>query len=253
MVKSWVINVKTSKAKRDFFTSQARDISLDFKYYNAVTPKTLHNFNYISDEYLQTKVFARPLLKTEIACAISHRNLWKKLLVEKYVNYYCIFEDDTFLNKDIVGLINHDLIKQFDLIKFSGRKNTPNKSVLDINDKYKLFKLAYGPLDAGAYRISKKAASILLSFTYNLTHPIDIMMDRSYDHGIDIHSILPYPCNTEWRFDPKDPLYTDIGPREFKYPPNSSFFSKMPTRVNRVRTSFKKRMSHLKLILKNEK
>ena len=79
------------------------------------------------------------------------------------------------------------------------------------------------------------------------------MMDRSYDHGIDIHSILPYPCNTEWRFDPKDPLYTDIGPREFKYPPNSSFFSKMPTRVNRVRTSFKKRMSHLKLILKNEK
>ena len=253
MVKSWVINVKKSKSKRDFFSSQARDIKLDFEYYDAVTPKTLHNFNYISDENLQKKSFARPLLKTEIACAISHRNLWQKLINDKQAKYYCIFEDDTFLNKDIIELINHASIKKIDLIKFSGRKTTPNKFLLDIDDKYNLVKLAYGPLDAGAYRISKKAASALLSFTFNLTQPIDIMMDRSYDHGIDIHAVLPYPCNTEWRFDPKDPLYTDIGPREFKYIPNSSFLSKMPTRINRVRTSFKKRMSHLELIFKNEK
>ena len=33
------------------------------------------------------------------------------------------------------------------------------------------------------------------------------MMDRSYDHGVTIYGILPYPCKTEWHFDPKDPIY----------------------------------------------
>ena len=75
------------------------------------------------------------------------------------------------------------------------------------------------------------------------------MIDRTYEHGVPIHAILPYPCKTEWHFDPKDPLYTDIGPREFKYELNRSFYSKFSTRFNRLLTSFKKRISILKLLL----
>ena len=75
------------------------------------------------------------------------------------------------------------------------------------------------------------------------------MMDRSYDHGITVHAVIPYPCVTEWHFDENDPLYTDIGPRNFKYEPNRSFFSKFSTRFNRINTSFKKRIAYLKLQL----
>ena len=52
------------------------------------------------------------------------------------------------------------------------------------------------------------------------------MMDRTYEHSVPIYAILPYPCKTEWHFDPKDPLYTDIGPREFKYEFDRNFISK---------------------------
>ena len=100
MIKSWVINVEKSINKRHFFSSQANNINFKFQFYNAVTPETLHKYDYISDETLQRRLFARPLLKTEIACAISHRNLWQMLVDDDEVEYYYIFEDDTFLNKD---------------------------------------------------------------------------------------------------------------------------------------------------------
>ena len=89
MLKSWVINVKKSKVKRDFFSKQANSINLDFKYFNAVTPDKLNLYEFVSNKNTQRKFFARPLLDTEIACAVSHRTLWKQLLnddeVEKLI------------------------------------------------------------------------------------------------------------------------------------------------------------------------
>jgi len=249
MFKSWVINVRKSKVKRDFFSKQAKIINLNFKYFNAVTPEKLNFYEFVSNKNIQRKFFARPLLDTEIACAVSHRTLWKQLLDDNETNYYYIFEDDTYVNKDLIEIINNKSLKNIDLIKFSGIKTPPYKLCSILNSKYKIVKFAYGPLDAAAYRISKHAASKLLSYTHNLIYPIDVMMDRTYEHGIPIYAVLPYPCKTEWHFDPKDPLYTDIGPREFKYEYNRGFFSKFSTRFNRLLTSLKKRISIFKLLL----
>ena len=252
MFKSWVINVKKSKVKRDFFSKQAKNINLDFKFFNAVTPDKLHLYNFLSNQDMQRKFFARPLLDTEIACAVSHRTLWKQLLNDDEVKYYCIFEDDTFINEDLIEIMKSQSLKNIDFIKFSGIKKPPYKSYATFDNNYKIVKFAYGPLDAAAYRISKDGAKKLLSYTYNLTYPIDVMMDRTYEHGVPIYAILPYPCKTEWHFDPKDPLYTDIGPREFKYEFDRGFVSKFSTRYNRLLTSFKKRISICKLLLNLE-
>ena len=249
MLKSWVINVKKNKIKRDFFSKQAKNINLNFKYFNAVTPDKLYLYEFVSNKNIQRNFFARPLLDTEIACAVSHRTLWKQLLDDDEADYYCIFEDDTFINKDLIEIINSKSLKNIDFIKFSGIKTPPHRTFATYNDKYKIVKFAYGPLDAAAYRISKDGANRLLSYTHNLNYPIDVMMDRTYEHGVPIYAILPFPCKTEWHFDPKDPLYTDIGPREFKYEYHRGFLSKFSTRFNRLLTSFKKRISIFKLLL----
>ena len=55
MFKSWVINVKKSKAKREFFNRQAQNINLDFKYFEAVTPNKLHLYELISNKDLQRR------------------------------------------------------------------------------------------------------------------------------------------------------------------------------------------------------
>ena len=248
MIKSWVINVKSSKRKKLFFISEAKKCKLDFKFFEAVTPQKLYLYDYISDPNIQQSRFARPLMPTEVACAISHISLWKKLIDDKNADYYCIFEDDTYLDKNLSKFLLHPKLTNVDLIKFSGLKKVPFKKVIALDEKYSLVKLAYGPLDAAAYRISKNAAKTLVNYTYNLTHPIDIMLDRSYEHGVTIHALLPYLCNTDWHFDPKDPLFTDIGLREHKYLKGTSFFSIIKTRFFRTLTSYKKRIAHLKLL-----
>ncbi len=251
MIKSWVINVKASSKKRKFFIEQGKKANLNFKFFDAVTPSTLHMHDFISDPNIQRTKFARPLLQTEVACALSHISLWKMLIEDKEAKYYCIFEDDTYLDENMSSLISNPKIADYDLIKFSGLKKVPQKKIAEINNVYSLHKLAYGPLDAASYRISKKAAKILINFTYNLTHPIDIMIDRSYDHGIPIHAIFPYPCKTDWHFDKNDPLFTDIGLREYKYEKGTTLFSILKTRYNRIKTSFKKRFAHLRLLFKS--
>ncbi len=250
MIKSWVINVKSSKNKRKFFLEQANNCELNFKFFEAVTPKTLHLYDFLSDPNIQRSKFARPLMKTEIACAISHISLWKKLLEDDEAEYYCIFEDDTYLDKNLTKIITNPKIENFDLIKFSGLKKVPYKKIHSINNNYSLMKLAYGPLDAASYRISKKAAKKLINYTYNLTHPIDIMLDRSFDHGIPIHAVFPYPCKTDWHFEKDDPLFTDIGLREYKYEKDTKLYFVLNTRINRLKTSIKKRFAHLKLLFK---
>ena len=73
--------------------------------------------------------------------------------------------------------------------------------------------------------VKKHLQKLIENFTYNLTHPIDIMIDRSFDHGIPIHAIFPYPCKTDWHFDKNDPLFTDIGLREYnKYEKGTKYY-----------------------------
>ncbi len=130
MIKSWVINVKTSSNKRKFFSEQAKIGKLKFNFFEAVTPDTLHLHDFKSDPNIQRTRFARPLMKTEVACALSHISLWKMLLNDKEAKYYCIFEDDTYLNSNISNLISNPKINNLDLVKFSGLKKVPKKKIL---------------------------------------------------------------------------------------------------------------------------
>ena len=72
MIKSWVINVKASSKKRKFFIEQGKKANLNFKFFDAVTPSTLYMHDFISDPNIQRTKFARPLMETEVACALSH-------------------------------------------------------------------------------------------------------------------------------------------------------------------------------------
>ena len=249
--KVFVINVRNNKTKQEHFNKEAKKINLKFDFFPAITPKEIKSVKNYYNPKLTEKLYGRPLMDTEIACALSHISLWKMLIEDKEAKYYCIFEDDTYLDENMSSLISNPKIVDYDLIKFSGLKKVPQKKIAEINNVYSLHKLAYGPLDAASYRISKKAAKILINFTYNLTHPIDIMIDRSYDHGIPIHAIFPYPCKTDWHFDKNDPLFTDIGLREYKYEKGTTQFSILTTRYNRIKTSFKKRFAHLLLLFKS--
>lgn len=245
----FVINIKTNKNKRLHITNEAKKINLKFKFFNALTPKKLPKLshNYKSS---RTRVFyGRPLLETEMACALSHIALWRQLLDDKKNEFYIILEDDVFFNSDLNFLYNNLELKKYDLIRLSGTKIRYNKKIKKIDEKRSIHEFSYGCLTGGGYRISKNGAEKLIKYCINLTNPIDVMLDRSFDHGIINYAVMPFPVETEFHFDPNDPLFTDIGLRKSRYL-DSSNFSILKTKIHKLKTSFYRRKDCIKLFFK---
>ena len=133
------------------------------------------------------------------------------------------------------------------MVKFSGQHERPEKKITELIQNRSLYRLAYGPLDASGYLISKQGAKQLLPYALRLNFAIDVIMDRTFDHKIPIYCVKPYPIISEWHNDPKDPLFTDIGLRTYKYSKNRNFFERLITKLIRIQTSYFRRLARLRL------
>ena len=248
--KCFVINVISNHKKRAHIKLQAKIINLRFNFFKAYIPKDLPKLKHNYNAERTRKYYGRPLLETEMACALSHIELWKLLLEEKKTDFYIILEDDVFFNDDINFLYNNFELKKYDLIRLSGTKIRYNKKIKKIDNNRNLHELSYGCLTGGGYRISKRGAKKLIDYCINLTNPIDVMLDRSFDHKVINYAVMPFPVQTDFHFDPKDPLFTDIGLRKSRYL-DSSKFSILKTKVHKLKTRFYRRKDCIKLFFKS--
>ena len=254
-MKTFVINVETSVARREFMQAQCAAAKLDATIIKAVTPATLPAQPYRYSARRAEIYAGRPLMPTELACASSHMRLWQQLLDDAEVDRYFILEDDVRIEPGI-----RDLVARLDpnagsrIVKFSGLNERPMKRVATVDESHGLYRMAYGPLDAGAYVIDKPAARKLLAYCAKLAMPIDVLMDRSYIHGVPIYSVIPYPAATIGVFDPNrpdynpdDPLTTSIGVRPVKYTQSTSSFWRLMRSLVKIPASLLKRGAELTL------
>jgi glycosyl transferase family 25 len=223
-LKAFVINVETSVARRAFMEAQCAAAGLDVTFVRAVTPATLPQPTYRYSARRAEIYAGRPLMPTELACAASHMQLWQDLLRDADADRYFILEDDVRIDPDVQTLLARlDPQAPSRIVKFSGLHRRPMRPVGRLDDGHALYRMAYGPLDAGAYVIDKPAARKLLAYCAKLAMPVDVLMDRSYIHGVPIYAVIPYPAATLGVFDPNspdydplDPLTTSIGVRPVK-------------------------------------
>ncbi len=244
---TWVINVKKNIVRKNFITKQLNNTGINFKIFDAITPSSKIEFKHYYNERRTEIHYGRPLMKTELACALSHISLWKKLINQDKYKHFLILEDDVTIDKGINNLLKSYDFSSLDLIKFSGQHQRPEKKIASLIQGRKLYLQAYGPLDASGYLISKNAARTILPHALKLNFAIDVIMDRSFEHKIPIYSVKPYPVTSEWHNDPKDPLFTDIGVRTNKYSTNRSYFDRLKTKLIRIQTSYYRRLARLRL------
>ena len=249
LTKSYVINIKSNRNKYLHFSNQAKLINLNFSFFEAITPKIMSKTKFLYRTNEAELNFGRPLMQTEIACALSHISLWQKLLDDNKYDFYLIFEDDVYFNKELNFFVNNQDLNSYDLIRLCGNKIRYHKKIKDVSKDSSLVEFSYGCLTGAAYRISKKGAIKLLDYCKNLKFPIDILLDRSFDHGVKNYGILPFPVKTDWHNNDKDPLYTDIGIRKSKSN-NIGFKKKFIRKINRIKTSYFRRISALKLFFR---
>lgn len=246
-IKSFAINVAKNTYRRDHISGQSDKAGLDIRIFDAVTPQTLKDHTYSYNPERTRNFYGRPLFDTELACAMSHITLWEQLCQDHTADAYVIMEDDITITDNLARLINAVDWSKISFLKLSGQCKRPCRQITTIDDNYTLYKYAYGPLDAACYVITKYAAEKLLPYCRHLFAPIDIMIDRSYDHGVDLHGIMPYPTKTEFCFDPASPFYTDIGVRDDSYKKDRPMISRLYVRLHRLYGSLKRKRAEIAL------
>lgn len=245
-IKVFAINVEKNEYRRETILSQSPTLGMDINIFKAITPLEIGAQKEKYNSKKARRFTGRDLLPTEVACSLSHLTLWRNLMGDQDHDYYFILEDDVVINQNIKNIIDNIDLKNIDFLKFSGQQKRPNKRIKKIDDVHFLHEFFYGPLDAAAYLISKKGAEKLYKYCKEMHSPIDILMDRSYSHGVTVYCVMPYPVSTKWCLDENNPLYSDIGPRDFKYADNITFFEKTCVRMQRILGSLRKRMQILK-------
>jgi GR25 family glycosyltransferase involved in LPS biosynthesis len=168
-----------------------------------------------------------------IGCALSHYNLWLKLLNDPILDYYLIMEDDFEINKDFNKYINllKDEMKNKEIIfmgyhvfSFNREKvkdvcnnNNININIDDNNESksthidLRIEKLNKDLFIGGThcYSINKEGAMKMIKYIYEngIKHGIDYVMGK-LNYNI-CYEVQPQICIADWNENGKD-IDTDI-------------------------------------------
>lgn len=248
-VRYFAINVERNAFRRERIKSQCGRFGIPVEIFNAVTAATMDDVDCEYSELRTRRHWGRPLLPTEKACGLSHLSLWRQLLADDAADAYVILEDDAEVQSDLTQIVSEISDPSIHFVKFSGQHTRPQRRIKNLCDGRALFKLAYGPLDASAYLLTKQGAKRMLAYCVSLHGAIDVLMDRSYEHGVSVFCVQPYPVQSLQCSDPASPLFTDIGVRIAKYAGDSSWADRWHVRVHRSILSIKKRFAEFGLWL----
>ncbi|WP_168525545.1 glycosyltransferase family 25 protein [Acinetobacter sp. A3] len=158
-----IINLDQSKQRLEFQQRQFERLNLKFERLPAVS------VNEISQERYQELGFGwqRPLRKVEVACFLSHKNAWEKVLVSNQPTL--ILEDDAVLATNISNVLNEihcEKLTEIDLINFevrSRKKIISKMPVLKLEHlNINLFELYQDRTGAAGYLLYPSGAKKLL-------------------------------------------------------------------------------------------
>jgi glycosyl transferase family 25 len=245
------INVASNQKRYLHMQNMAQKCNIPLSFFKAITPDTLHT---VANKYNphNTRVWwRRALIPTEIACGLSHIQLWRNFL-NSDSDYLVVFEDDVFIEPDFMDLIHtltHD-DEAYEFIKLSGWKKSPKRKIKDIGvNNYALYLNAYGTLNTACYMINKKGTKKLADYCQTLHSAIDIIMDKSFTHGVKYHTVQPYPIESHWTDTGDLASQISIEERQKLKHDHDNLFLKIAFRLRRFQTTVQKRIATLKLFL----
>ena len=157
-MKIYIINLPTEQSRASFQASQFNRLKLDFEIVKAISVEC------VTQEFYESKAFSweRPLSYPEVACYLSHRNIWKKII--QTGDTALILEDDAYVCNDLPVLLEYfsKLKTEYINLETRGRKKVLAERAKYQIKGYELKRLYYGGTGAAAYVLSPEGATKLL-------------------------------------------------------------------------------------------
>jgi len=216
-MKNFVVNLKRRPDRREEIKKLFQDFSYEF--YEAVDGKNLEPSKEIYELFLGNDFAWR---KGVIGCALSHYNLWKKLITDDDYTSYCIFEDDITISanflksfKECELFLNNEKNVDVLFIGYHMFKQVRNqvKNIYDVSDEKIVFSPFRNELYIGGffgYIITKNGAQKLINYIQNnnIKHGIDYLI--KIVPNLNVFEINPHIVFSDWYDNINSKVNTDI-------------------------------------------
>ncbi len=193
----YVITLKTEDRMKNIKLQQEK-INIPIQIFDAVNGNNLDlNIDNVKIDAFNNN---KNQNKREIACYLSHYNIYKKC---KKMGYTIVFEDDFSIDVDnLIDKINESIKKlnnkniDFDIMYIGNHLWNKSHGILIIDDLYKVGN-GEGLGGTHAYVINNKNIDKIIKNTSNIDKQIDVKIQSLADEGnLTIIKTFPYYVNT---------------------------------------------------------
>jgi len=193
----FVINLKKDSDRRRKISQQLDSLGVVFSFFEGVNGRELKDEELLSAYKPKRSIdkSKRLLTQGEIGCALSHFNIYQKMLDEN-IDRAIVLEDDAVIGKNFLEAI--DVVAHLPcnweifLLGYSSSREIPCNFKLDLVGNSTVFNVGISPKSRGClhgYVISKSGAERMLSYKDSLYQPIDMY---TADYRM-INSYVIYP------------------------------------------------------------
>jgi glycosyl transferase family 25 len=190
-VKFYFINLDCSPERRQFMENQFSEFSINVIRIPAV------DGNQLKEEFIRRVTDSQSLLAHfmlpklgEIGAFLSHKLSWE-IISQQSEEFAVVLEDDLLINDDLFTDLN-EILKMVtinDIVDISGRKGFIEKAKKFGQKDVKLTRYSTPPLGMTGKIIGKNAATNLSAFFPDYMAPVDVMVQKIYQHKIPIWSV----------------------------------------------------------------
>ena len=198
----FVISLKNETARRQSISKHLKERGFDFEFFDAVDGRKMDVPSHPDyDAKRRIRSFGRHIKPGELGCLLSHLGTYKEI-VKRNLPYALILEDDVILHKDTKHVLEtfikssikngpvFDMLRLLSDKKINGKKK-PHRIVRPITGTYNLIRLLTTPGGMYATLISQQGAQNLIKAHENFAFPVDALIGRSWEHGLESFTVLP--------------------------------------------------------------
>lgn len=165
------------------------------RFFDAVDAKAGEHKAFSNYSEFFANIFGGPLTDGERACFASHYLIWEKLAEEDDPDAACIIvEDDVEFSPDFLKTVTHcvdspwECVRLFVIEDLSVRR----KAIAENKNERVFFTAKRGGGGTQGYFLRKSGAEKFLHAARHWTHPVDLFMDRYWQHGVAYVFHFPY-------------------------------------------------------------
>lgn len=189
-----VINLRRSVDRRKAMQQSLDTLGLPYRFFEAIDGRGApHPLFSRYDERMALVRRGIPLSVGELGCFASHYLVWEHCLTEGRPLLIC--EDDIAFGPRFkeAWIIAARKIDNYELLRFSAHKNRRYVVCETVAEGMDIVRFERPPLGASCYSITPDAARSLLNHSHHWFEPVDLHLDRFWQHGVPSRGFMPPP------------------------------------------------------------